>query len=369
MTGKIDFEPKLSKYLQSRTRSGEFSGVVLIQSAQNVLYQRAFGFAVRSWRVRNRVNTAFRTASISKMLTAAAVLQLIEAGRLDFDAPAVEILGLRETTIAPGVTVRRLLTMTAGIADWFEESGDWLTAWEALKRNTPLYLLRSNRDYLPLFASQPPNFPPGARFQYSNSSYILLGLILEAVSGADYFEYVRRNILDRCGMERSGFFAIDDNVERVAEGYDIVEVDGRRVWKRSIYDVTPVGAADGGLVATAADLVRFIQALRADAAADPGAAGKLLSPAIARAMLTPQVRENDERVRGYDWMYGFGNHFLLNERDEIVRWGHTGEEGGVSCRLFYYPRLDLEVVILGNLSGCAGAVGWKVHEWIEEQPL
>lgn len=160
MTDKIDLNIKLSSWLRSRTRQGEFSGVVRIQHGEEVIFNHAYGYAVRSWRIRNRVDTAFRIASVSKMLTAAAVLQLIEAGRLDLDTPAVEHLDLPDTTISPQVTVRRLLTMTAGIADWLEESGDWQVAWEQLKRTFPISLLRKNRDYLPLFASAPPILSP-----------------------------------------------------------------------------------------------------------------------------------------------------------------------------------------------------------------
>lgn len=366
MTDKIDSISILSSWLQTQTRSGKFSGVVMIHQNERVVFQNAYGYAARSWRVRNRLDTAFRTASVSKMLTAAAVLQLIEANLLAFETPVVERLGLQHSTLSPLVTIRSLLTMTAGIADWFEESGDWQAAWERLKNSIPLYRLRKNRDYLPIFASSQPNFAPGEKYRYSNSSYILLGLLIEAASGEDYFDYIQRHVLERVGMAHSGFFATDDVIEGVAEGYDIVEVDGRQVWKRNIYDVTPTGAGDGGMVSTAIDLMRFVQMLRADAAVALENRGVLLSPAFARAMLTPQEIEDEQPFRGFRWMYGFGNHFLISDRDEIVRWGHLGEEAGISCRLFHYPRANMDVIILGNLGGCAAEVSWKIHDWICE---
>ena len=83
-------------------------------------------------------------------------------------------------------------------------------------------------------------------------------------------------------------------------------------------------------------------------------------------MLTPKVSQTDERIRGYTWKYGYGNFFLLDDDAHIVRWGHTGEEDGVSCRLYYYPKANLDVVILGNQSWCAGSLGWEIHDILLE---
>ena len=86
-------------------------------------------------------------------------------------------------------------------------------------------------------------------------------------------------------------------------------------------------------------------------------------------MLTPKVREADEQFRGYTWMYGYGNFFLLDASDQIVRWGHTGEEDGVSGRLYHYPRQNLDVIILGNQSWCAGSLAWEIHDLIVASSL
>ncbi|RPI92007.1 MAG: hypothetical protein EHM40_14170 [Chloroflexi bacterium] len=83
----------------------------------------------------------------------------------------------------------------------------------------------------------------------------------------------------------------------------------------------------------------------------------------------PKVAERAERLRGYTWKYGYGSFFLLDESDRIVRWGHTGEEEGVSCRLYYYPGANLDVVILGNQSGCAGSLAWEIHDLILKMNL
>jgi len=81
-------------------------------------------------------------------------------------------------------------------------------------------------------------------------------------------------------------------------------------------------------------------------------------------MLAPKVISNDELFRGYSWKYGYGNYFILDQDENIIRWGHTGEEDGVSCRLYYYPKENLDVIILANQSWCAGSLGWKIHDLI-----
>lgn len=345
----MSFLPEIEPILQDAAQARSFSGVVLVALGGRVAHAFTAGLASRPWSVPNKLDTRFRVASIGKMFTATAIMQLWDQGRVDLDAPVLDQLELGEHALPAGLTTRHLLTMTGGIADWLDESGDGAAAWEALSRRVPVYLLRTHRDYLPLFAQTPPAHPLGARHVYSNASYILLGLLLEQLTGWDYFELVRDHVFRPAGMQHSGFDAIDDPSE-VAEGY----VKTGDVWKRNIFQVTPRAAADGGAVCTACDLLRFVRALRG---------GVLCSAEATAELLTPKVLDGDV-CRGYTWMYGFGNMFLLDEAGGIVRWGHTGEEDGASCRLWSYPRLGLDVVILSNHSGEAGPLGWALHDRI-----
>ncbi len=348
---------QLARLFSVRSRANQFSGGVHLQRGDEPLFAAAYGYAHRGWRIKNRLDTRFRLASISKMFTAVAVLQLIEAGQLTFDTSVVECLGLHDTKIPPAVTVEHLLTMTAGIADWFDESGDWAANWAKFVRKQPLYLLRRNEDYLPLFLYNDPVAGVGKRYHYNGAGYILLGLIIQKLSGLDYFDFIRQHIFARAGMSHTDFLALDSVVEDVAEGYMPLtdETEAITGWRKNIYATTPEGAADGGATATATDLIRFIQALRG---------GKLLSPTLTAAMLIPKVLEQADRPRGYIWKYGYGLMFILDEDEQIVRYGHTGEEDGVSCRLYHYPAQNLDVVILGNQSWCAGEVGWAIHDLI-----
>ncbi|MBN2556114.1 MAG: serine hydrolase [Anaerolineales bacterium] len=160
-------------------------------------------------------------------------------------------------------------------------------------------------------------------------------------------------------MLRSDFMALDDVCDGVAEGYLPIKDASETIidWKKNIYSATPAAAADGGGTSTAMDLVWFSRALRE---------GLLLSPGMTQAMLSPHVLAEEKPIRGYTWKYGFANMFILDEGGQIVRWGHTGEEDGVSCRLYYYPERDLDVIILANQSWCAGSLGWQMHDLILE---
>ncbi|MCX5233281.1 beta-lactamase family protein [Streptomyces sp. NBC_00233] len=331
-----------------------FSGTVRVTSQGEPVFTRAFGTASRRWAVPNTCDMGFRVASVSKMFTAVAVLQLFERKQIRLDDALVGFVEDHMPQLDPRVTVRHALTMVAGIGDWFEEgSADWEAEWAALASSYPLYLLRSNRDYLPLFVGKHPHFPPGERHLYNGAGYILLGLLIESVTGRSFEDVITNDVFVRAGMTGSGFPALDNLGPDIAEGY-LAAADSPTRYRTNHYATTPCAAADGGATCTAADLTAFAHALRH---------GRLLNEETTNLALTPQVDEREERVRGYQWMYGFGLTHLL-DKGTIVRWGHTGEEDGASARLYHYPQHDLDVAILGNISWCAGAMGWAIHDAI-----
>ena len=348
---------RLERLLAEKNHGDGFSGVVLLQRGEEELFNQAYGYAIRSWKIENRIDTRFRIASISKMFTAVAILQLIEGGNLSLDTGVVDCLGLENTTIPKTVTVYHLLTMTSGIADWFDESGDWEANWAALCREYPIYLFRRNQDYLPLFVNHEQVARVGEGYKYNGAGYILLGLIIENVAGMPYFDYVREHAFVKARMNHSDFLALDGVYDEVAEGYMPITDTQENVvdWKKNVYSTTPEAAADGGATSTAGDLIRFSQALRQ---------GSLLSIPMTEGILTPKVQQNDQRFRGHTWMYGYGNMFILDDADQIVRYGHTGEEDGASCRLYYYLEQNLDVVILANQSWAAGDLAWEIHDLI-----
>jgi len=350
---KNDFIAQLTRQLNKRVRENQFSGAVLIRRGKTDLFRRAYGFANRTWKIPNTPETRFRIASVGKMFTAAAVMQLIEAEKFSLDTRVVKYLKLKGTKIPAEATVYHMLTMTSGIADWSdEESENFEAEWKQFCRDHPLYLFRRDADYLPIFSQLEPYHALGEKHRYNGAGYMLLGLMIEKAAGLSYFDYIRQNIFARAGMKHSDFLDLDDVSPNVAEGYVPIEDESGGIvrWRKNIYSTTAGGAADGGSTSTLDDLVRFSRALRT---------GRLVARQLADSMLTPKVVADEDDPR---WRYGFGCFILLDDEEQIVRWGHTGEEDGVSCRLAYYPAQNLDVLILGNQSSCAGRVARDIHK-------
>ncbi len=347
---------KLNKLLENNKILKSFSGVFLIKKNDETLFSFEGGYANRSWKVPNTIQTRFRIASVSKMFTAVAIAQLVEKGLLDFSTKILDILELKSTDISKEVTIHHLLTHISGIADYYEEStGD--EGWEKLWAKRPIYNMRTLSDYLELFIDKKRVSKAGTQFRYNNAGYILLGLALEKVTGNNYFDYVKNNIFNEIDMNDSCFISLDEVHENVAEGYE--EINGK--WMRNIYTATPTAASDGGATSTVEDLIKFIQALRED---------KLINEEMTKKMLTPYVIDEESNgFRGYVWKYGYANYYLLDKDENIVRGGHTGEEYGVSSRLYYYPSLRINVAILGNVGFSAGKLGWEIHDLIIKELL
>lgn len=353
------FTTNLSRKINQCVKNDQFSGAVLIRRGRQDIFRRAYGLANRTWKIPNTPGTRFRIASVGKMFTAAAVMRLIDAGQFALETRIVKYLKLKGTKIPGEVTVYHLLTMTSGIADWTdEESGNFEAEWKQFCRDHPLYLLRRDADYLPIFSQLEPYNAVGEKHRYNNAGFMLLGLMIEEAAGLSYFDYIRRNIFARAGMKQSDFIDLDDVSPNVAEGYVPVKDEGGTImkWRKNIYSTTAGGAADGGSTSTLDDLVHFARALRS---------GKLCSKESVESMLTPKVVADEVEPQ---WRYGFGCFILLDDEERIVRWGHTGEEDGVSCRLAYYPRQKLDVVILGNQTSCAGKVMKDIHDLITKDP-
>ncbi len=330
-----------------------FSGVVLVTQGHRELYAAAYGYASRAWKIRNTLDVRFDTASITKLFTSVATLQLIDRGALAFDTRAVEFLDLQDTAISPAVTVYHLLTHTSGIGDDCEEEDG--EVYEEVWRTRPNYSVTETVDFLPQFVHKPANFPPGEGCRYCNCSWILLGLMIEQSTGMSYRDYVREHIFDRAGMDQSDFLSLDRVHENVAEGADpIRDSDGEIVgWKRNMYCFPPVGSPDSGAYVTARDLDRFLRAVQA---------GDLLSPQLTEAFLSPQVFY----LQRPDWklMMGYGLTFYVDTRHRVVCYQKEGINAGVSGVIRHFPQRDVNVVILSNLEDGVWRPIWEVHDLV-----
>jgi CubicO group peptidase (beta-lactamase class C family) len=327
----------LDHYFQERAQQDLFSGVALITQGAIPLFTGAYGYASRTWKVPNTQTTRFDTASVTKLFTAVATLQLIEQGLLAFDTPVISTLGLQGTTISSAVTVRQLLTHTSGIADDAEEESgeDYADLWTTRSN----YAVLETADFLPQFAYKPPNFPPGQGCRYCNCGYVLLGLLIEQVGKVTYRDYVRQQIFARAGMHHSDFFRMDVVNEDVAEGCDPQrDAQGAIVaWRKSIYSYPPIGSPDGGAHVTASDLDRFLRQLKA---------GALLSISSVQAFFTPQVLHHV--TEEWTQMFGYGLEFAVDGSGQILFAEKEGINAGVSAVIRHYPDADINVVLLSN---------------------
>jgi D-alanyl-D-alanine carboxypeptidase len=245
----------LDKYLGTLVANDVLSGNVLVTKDGKTVYERSYGFADRANKLPNNSATRFNLGSINKTFTQAAIQQLIARGKLSLNDTVGKLLPdyPQETTRA--ATVDQLLHHSAGVADFF---GEEFT--QAAKDR-----FRANADYYKFVSSQKPLFAPGAHRQYCNGCYIVLGAIIERVSGISYEQYVEDNIFKPAGMTATGPLQSDGINPNVALGYTKQSDDGRSDNARLRSNLLMHGAsgcAAGGGYATAADLLSYAEALR-----------------------------------------------------------------------------------------------------------
>ena len=343
----------LNLYFHELEAEDKFSGVVLITRGETTLYSGAFGYASRTWNIRNTLDIRFDTASITKLFTTVAVLQLIDQKLMAFETRVIESLGLEGTKISNDVNVFHLLTHTSGIGDDCEEEAG--EQYEDLWKTKPNYSVRNTEDFLPQFVYKEPNFAPGKSCRYCNCSFVLLGLMIEKATGVSYRDYVQEHIFEKARMSHSAFFDMGQVNEMVAEGSDPIrnadgEIEG---WKKNLYSYPPIGSPDSGAYVTAGDLDRFLRAVQH---------GELLSRELTEAFLSPHV---DYKEKGA-WVmkYGYCLWFYVEKDGKVVCYQKEGVNAGVSGLIRYFPEQDINVVILSNMEDGAWEPVWKIHELV-----
>lgn len=241
-----DLTARLTKTLDSLAAAGQFSGVVLLAKDGVPVFEQAYGFADREARTRNTVETAFNLGSINKLFTQIAIRQLADAGKLDVDSTLARAWpDYPNQDVARRVTIRQLLQHRSGVG------GNIFAAPPGKTRGD----IRRLADYLPLFVTEPLQFEPGTSQRYSNAGYIVLGLLVERLSGEDYYDYVRRHIYEPGGMTRTASWTVDSLPANTAKGYTPLGPNTALLPGR--------GSSAGGGYSTAHDLLRLINALRA----------------------------------------------------------------------------------------------------------
>jgi D-alanyl-D-alanine carboxypeptidase len=306
----------LADHAAERTRADEFTGAVLVARHGKVLLKDAWGRADRKAGVANTPATRFRIGSMNKMFTAVATLQLVEAGKLELDDPIGKHLpDYPNREVAAKVTVRHLLTHTGGTGDIFGPE------FEEHRLQ-----LREHRDYLKLYGSRGLTHEPGARFEYSNYGFVLLGALIEHLSGGSYDDYVHDHVFRRAGMRSTGSLPEAVDVPDRAVGYMRASPSGG-AWVPNTDTLPWRGTAAGGGYSTIGDLLRFAQAL---------SSGRLISKVTLA-----------EATRPHQQQYGYG--FGVQGQGPLRSYGHGGGAPGMNGELRVFPELGYVVVSLSNL--------------------
>lgn len=308
----------LESVVQGYVAEREFSGVVLVTLGDSIVIERAYGEAERSFVVPNRTDTRFEIASISKAFVAAAVLRLAADGAVDLQAPIGRYLPGLPAPDSGGawtdrVTVHQLLTHTGGLPREHD-----FRPWETI----PMAEQVRRVARLPLVAQ------PGAGYQYSNPGYVLLGGLVEQVSGMPYEHYVRTRLLEPAGLESTGFFQGRRVVPNAATGYRV-----GRAGLESTYRSRHLGIyAPGGMYSTARDLYRFVRAMEDDTLLPPAQAAQLFAVHATEGSPAEQV--------GYGWQ--------LRQREGRQYRLASGSAEGSKSTVMRQPETGLTVIILSN---------------------
>lgn len=327
---------QIDDILQRSVKGDDLSGVCLVSRGGVIVYHRAFGLAHRGFGIPNLTSTRFDIASITKLFTAVAIMQLVEREAIRLDTAVMPFIERGDTTISDTITVFQLLTHTSGIADDAdEEAGE---EYELLFVGKPNYSIRTTEAFLPQFAYKDPVFSPGEGVRYNNCAFILLGLVIERATGMSYQDYVRHAVFERAGMTGADFCAMDAVNPDLAEHYKAVSGDDGRVgWRKNIYSYPPTGSPDGGATVTARDLDTFFQAIRSHT---------LLGDDATRSLLRPHVLVKD---RGdFRKMNGLAFEFRVAADDQIVAIEKDGQNAGVAAQFIHYPAFDTTLILLAN---------------------
>lgn len=315
----------LGDYLARLAAADAFSGAMLVARAGEPIFEGTYGEASKSYGVPNRADTKFNLGSMNKMFTAVSIAQLAEKGTLSYDDAIGKWLGPEwvRPEVGEKVTIRHLLTHTSGLGSFFTD--------EFMRSSRGLY--RDLDDWQSLVRQDSLAFEPGARWSYSNTGYLLLGVIVEKASGQSYYDYVQEHVYEPAGMTDTDAFEVDAVVPNLAQGYERVVTGEGTSYRSNVFEHTVKGGPAGGGYSTAPDLLAFANALLG---------GRLVRPETLALITTakPDAASPD---------YGYG----FQQWDDGRVFGHTGGFPGISAALMI-DRESGDVVIMMSNYGRSG---------------
>ncbi len=324
----------LRKTVEERAAKDEFSGAVLVAKNGKPIFTDARGLADREHGVPNKLDTKFRIGSMNKMFTAVAMAQLAQAGKVKFTDPlGKHLTDYPNKDVASKVTIHHLLSHTGGTGDIF------VPEYEEHRKE-----MLALQDYVKLLGKRGLRFEPGSRWEYSNYGFVLLGRLIEVVSGQTYYDYVREHIFKPSGMKSTDSYPESQQVPDRSVGYTHA---GGGPLRPNNDTLPPRGTSAGGGYSTAGDLLRFANALLDH---------KLLNAEYTRIVTTGKV----ETARAGKYAYGFQS----SVEGGIRLFGHGGGAPGMNGELQIYPDSGYVVAVLANLDPPAAV---QVAEFIGDR--
>lgn len=310
---------ELDAITQKLAKENIFSGNVLVAKNGKIVFHKAYGLASKEFDYPNNLSTKFIIGSVNKMFTTVGILQLVEKNKISLESVVSDILpGILADSIAHKIKIKHLLTHTSGLDDFL------FTADMSQKSKENF---RTIADYLPALSDDKLFFEPGTQWHYSNSGFLVLGAMLEKISGVPYEEYILKNIYQPAGMVSTYFPELDNVNKGLADTYEKDWLTGKPLFHNTRYSQVIKGTPAGGGFSTCTDLFNFMQAL---------AAGKLLKPETVKMMQTAKPEMNSPN-------YGFGTEIF-----DADGYGHSGGGPGTNAMVQVNKKSGLTIIVLGN---------------------
>ena len=317
---------KIDKLLSTYSEYGQFNGTVLVAENGEVIYKKGFGLANMEWGIPNKPDTKFRLASITKQFTSMLIMQLVAENKLRLDVPISTYLPDYPKKTSDVVTIHHLLSHTSGIPNYTDfysfrdKMGD---------SHRPEQLVK-------IFTDSSLEFTPGERFQYSNSGYVLLGYIIEKITGKPYGEVLQNKIFGPLNMINSGYYTNNAVVKNKAAGYEKL---GNKYENAAYLDMSfPFSA--GGIYSTVEDLYLWDQALYTD---------KLLPNIYRDQLFKKHISTGGETYYAYGWE--LGNLYVGNTNEQVETINHSGGINGFNTLITRIPTDKILIVLLNNTGG------------------
>ncbi|MGA9291696.1 MAG: serine hydrolase [Ignavibacteriaceae bacterium] len=322
---------KIEALLNQYYNFQEFNGAVLVAEDGKVIYKNGFGMANMEWNIQNTPDTKFRLGSLTKQFTSMLIMQLVEDGKLKLDVPITTYIPDYPKDKGEKITIHNLLTHTSGIPNYTDQA-----SFREIMRDpvTPIDLIKTFWD-LPL------DFEPGSKFKYSNSGYIVLGYIIEKVTGKTYEEILKEKIFEPLGMKNSGYDHSSDIIFKRASGYN---KSGTDFFNAAYIDMS-VPFSAGSIYSTVEDLYLWDQALYTS---------KLLSEKYMKEIFTSYIKPGFADGYGYGWELS-KKHFD-NIKDSLNIVYHGGAINGFNSIIERITN-DKDLIVLLNNTG-----GTKLNE-------